>query len=32
MRVKYLSVKKRDLSQFTGFHRSGSIKGMKEKF
>jgi len=32
MRVKYLSVKGRKLSEFPNFHKSGSITGMKNRF
>jgi hypothetical protein len=32
MRVKYLSVKIKDLSQFPNFHASGSVKGMKKSY
>lgn len=32
MRVKYLSVKVRDLSNFPNFHYTGSVSGMKKHF
>lgn len=32
MRVKYLSVKIKDLSQFPNFHANGSVKGMKKLY
>lgn len=32
MKVKYLSVKIKDLSSFPNFHASGSIAGMKKLY
>lgn len=32
MRVKYLSVKIKDLSRFPNFHHTGSVRGMKNNF
>lgn len=32
MRVKYLSTKIKDLSQFPNFHASGNVKGVKKLY